>query len=247
MNGTLPEPVRDVVLLVARLILGVVLFAHGWQKLVIYGIAGTRTQFEAMGIPLAIVSSSFVSFVEFVGGALMIFGALVPVVVVLHLVVMIGAASFVHVSHGIFAVDGGWELVGVIAACELMLGACGAGRFSVDRLVLDRRQHTAIGPPAAVKSAEKSAVTSAGRPAESSAGTAEHADVEAPTSVFLAVKVKGSGSSAQSSAPVFPEPSEQPGVRARRVPRPITPLQGRDGSRRPDPRRLDRSDDSAGQ
>src|SRR3954451_1674854 len=207
-----------------------------------------------MGIPLAIVSSSFVSFVEFVGGVLMIFGALVPVVVVLHLVVMIGAASFVHVSHGIFAVDGGWELVGVIAACELMLGACGAGRFSVDRWVLDRRRHTTIGRPAAVKSAEKSAeksaVTSAGWAAESSAGAAEHADVEAATSVFRAVKVDGSGLSAQSSAPVFPESpgsSEQVGVRARRAPRPIPPLRARDGKRRPDPRRLDRSDDSAGQ
>src|SRR3954452_3728640 len=242
MNGTLPEPVRDVVLLVARLVLGVVLFAHGWQKLVIYGIAGTRTQFEAMGIPLAIVSSSFVSFVEFVGRVLVVFGFLVPVVVVLLLVVMIGAASFVHVSHGIFAVDGGWELVGVIATCELMLGACGAGRFSVDRLVLDRRRRTSIGRPAAVKSAvksaEESAVTSGGWGAESSAGAAEHADVEAATSVFRAVKVDGSCLSAQSTAPVFPESpgsSEQPGVRARRVPRPITPLQGRDGSRRPDP------------
>src|SRR3954468_11512570 len=144
MNGTLPEPVRDVALLLGRVVLGVVLLAHGWQKLVIDGIAETHKQFEAMGIPLAIASSSFVTFVEFVGGVLLILGALTPVVVVAHLVVMVGAAGFVHVSHGIFATDGGWEVVGVIAAAELVIAACGPGRLSVDRLVLARLRRTAV-------------------------------------------------------------------------------------------------------
>src|SRR5688572_16749593 len=138
MNGTLPKPTSDVVLLIARVLLGVVLFAHGWQKLLIYGIAQVHQQFETLGIPLAIISSSFVTFVEFVGGALLIVGALTPLVCLLHMIVMIGAASFVHVSNGIFAADGGWELVGVIACCELLLATHGAGRYSVDRLARTR-------------------------------------------------------------------------------------------------------------
>ena len=125
----------DVALLVGRLLLGVVLFAHGWQKLVIKGIGGTYAWFQAMGIPLAIVATSFVTVVEFVGGALLLLGALTRVVVALHILVMIGAAAFVHISHGLFAQDGGWELVGVIAACELVLAGTGAGRFSIDHLV----------------------------------------------------------------------------------------------------------------
>ena len=148
MVVSLPTRVRavakpDVALLVARLVLGVVLFAHGWQKLVINGIAGTYGWFQAMGIPLAIVSTSFVTVVEFVGGALLLLGALTRVVVSLHIIVMIGAAAFVHVSHGLFAQDGGWELVGVIAACELVLAATGAGRFSVDHLVHVHRSRQA--------------------------------------------------------------------------------------------------------
>jgi DoxX-like protein len=51
------------------------LFAHGWQKLVIKGIGGTYAWFQAMGIPLAIVSTSFVTVVEFVGGTLVATGA----------------------------------------------------------------------------------------------------------------------------------------------------------------------------
>ena len=68
LNRPLPAPARDIAMLIARIILGVVLFAHGWQKLMINGISDTYGQFEKLGIPLAIVSASFTSFVEFVGG-----------------------------------------------------------------------------------------------------------------------------------------------------------------------------------
>jgi putative oxidoreductase len=103
----------DIALLIGRLMLGVVLFAHGWQKLVIKGIGGTYAWFQAMGIPLAIVATSFVTVVEFVGG---------------------------------------WELVGVIAACELVLAATGAGRFSIDHLVHRGRQARAMPPTTAAPS-----------------------------------------------------------------------------------------------
>ncbi len=140
LNRPLPAPARDVAILIGRVILGVVLFAHGWQKLVINGIAGTYGQFEKLGIPLAIVSASFASFVEFVGGVLIILGALTTTVVALDLVVMVGAAGFVHITHGVFAQDGGWELVGVIVAAELALAAFGPGQFSVDHLITRLRE-----------------------------------------------------------------------------------------------------------
>ena len=168
LNRPLPAPARDVAMLIARVILGVVLFAHGWQKLMINGIAGTYGQFEKLGIPLAIVSASFASFVEFVGGVLIILGALTTTVVALDLVVMVGAAGFVHVTHGIFAKNGGWELVGVIVAAELALAAFGPGRLSVDHLVarrrdreradLDRRRRKPVRRPVAVSEAFTPAV-----------------------------------------------------------------------------------------
>jgi putative oxidoreductase len=241
MNGTLPEPVRDVALLLGRVILGVVLFAHGWQRLIIDGIAETHKQFEAMGIPLAIGSASFVTFVEFVGGVLLILGALTPVVVVAHLVVMVGAAAFVHVSHGIFAADGGWEVVGVIAAAELILGACGPGRLSVDRLVLSRLRRT----NAAARGDEKTAKARKAAKAKDAVETPA-AEAEPVTSAFPAVNAKGYADT--SSLPVFPE---QPGTGAfpeqsagrRRIPRPFTPLREREETpRRTDPRLADRSD-----
>jgi putative oxidoreductase len=249
MNGTLPEAFRDAALLVARVVLGVVLFAHGWRKVVVDGVAETSVQFEALGIPAAIASSSFVAFVEFAGGMLLVIGALTPLVVGLHLVVMIGAAVFVHVSNGIFAADGGWEVVGVIAAAELVLAACGPGRFSVDRVIMARiRRGPAVAPPAG----EAVAVSATGRHEKAAVVVdAIDPDPEPVTSAFPAVT--GANFAVRPDAPMFGEgpsgskPIEQTGARSRRIPRPITPLQGRgDGSRRSDLRPLDRSDDTAG-
>jgi putative oxidoreductase len=139
LNRPLPEPYRDIALLVARVLLGVVMFAHGYQKMVINGIGRTTDGFESLSIPLAIVSASFVTVVEFAGSALLVLGALTPLVAVCNLVIMAGAVVFVHAKNGIFVADGGWELVGVIGAGFVLLAAVGPGRFSVDH-VLTRKQ-----------------------------------------------------------------------------------------------------------
>lgn len=165
MNRALPAPFRDIVLLVARILLGVVMFAHGYQKMVINGISRTTEGFETLSIPLAIMSASFVTVVEFAGSALLIVGALTPFVSVCNLVIMAGAAVFVHAKNGIFVADGGWELVGVIGAGFLMLAATGPGRYSLDHLI-NRRQgeHRAAMARATAGPAADRARTSLPRP-----------------------------------------------------------------------------------
>lgn len=144
LNRPLPEPYRDVALLLARVLLAVVMFAHGYQKMVINGIGRTTEGFESLSIPLAIVSASFVTVVEFAGSALLLVGALTPFISACNLVIMAGAALFVHGKNGIFIANGGWELVGVIGAGFLLLAAVGPGRFSVDHVVQRRqREHRA--------------------------------------------------------------------------------------------------------
>jgi putative oxidoreductase len=135
VNRTLPGPAGDVALLLARLILGTIMFAHAYQKLFVDGLGRTTRGFENMSIPVAIVSAAYVSVVELVGSVLVLGGALISVVAACYLVVMVGAAVFVHIPNGIFAADNGWELVGAIAALLLVLAAAGPGRWSVDQLV----------------------------------------------------------------------------------------------------------------
>jgi putative oxidoreductase len=139
MIRTLPPSARDAALLVARLVLGVVLVAHGWQKVFTNGLGATVEGFAGMGVPLAPVSAAFAGLVELVGGVLLVAGAATALVGVLVVLDMIGAALLVHVANGVFASDGGWELVGVIGATALVLAAVGAGRFSVDHVLATRR------------------------------------------------------------------------------------------------------------
>jgi putative oxidoreductase len=142
VNRPLPLPARDWALLFARLLIGVVMFAHGYQKMVINGLGRTTEGFENLSIPLAIVSAAFVTVVEFVGSVLLIAGALTPLMCSLMLVIMVGAAAFVHGTNGIFISNGGWELVGVIGAGLIALAAVGPGRYSVDHVVRTRQaQH----------------------------------------------------------------------------------------------------------
>jgi putative oxidoreductase len=142
MNRALSPPARDLALLLARVLIGVVMFAHGYQKLVMNGIGRTTEGFESLSIPLAIISASFVTVVEFVGSVMLVAGALTPVVCALMLVIMSGAAIFVHIPNGIFVANGGWELVGVIAAGLIAIAATGPGRYSVDHFVrMKQQQH----------------------------------------------------------------------------------------------------------
>lgn len=127
--------IRDTFLLIARVILGVVMIAHGWQKYNDWTVEGTGQNFSNMGVPMPELSAQFATYFEIGGGILLIIGLLVRLVGPILAVLMAGAAWFVHLDSGIFASDGGWELVGVIAAGGLALAAAGAGRISVDHLL----------------------------------------------------------------------------------------------------------------
>ncbi|AZA11649.1 DoxX family protein [Corynebacterium gerontici] len=139
---------RDIALLISRLLLGVVLIAHGWQKFNTWGIAGTTEAFRGMGVPSPEIAATFSTYFELVAGALLILGFLVRFVGPVLLVQMIGAYWFAHRGNGVFIDEAGWELVGVIAAAGLAISAAGAGRISIDQLIAGpmrkRRQNKRI-------------------------------------------------------------------------------------------------------
>jgi putative oxidoreductase len=129
---------RDVALLAARVGLGVIFVAHGWQKFATWGMAGTASSFAQMGVPLPEVSAWFSATVELVGGAALVLGAAVPVFGVLLAFVMTGALVIVHAGSGIFVDQGGFELVLALGAGALVLAAVGPGRWSIDAMVAPR-------------------------------------------------------------------------------------------------------------
>jgi uncharacterized membrane protein YphA (DoxX/SURF4 family) len=74
---------RDIATLVARVGLGIVFIAHGWQKLNTNGLDATKAGFEGMGVPLPMVSAYFATFVELVGGVALVVGIFTPIVGIL--------------------------------------------------------------------------------------------------------------------------------------------------------------------
>ncbi|GAA1396900.1 DoxX family protein [Luteococcus peritonei] len=139
MFASLPRPARDFALLGSRIILGVILMAHGWQKFTEWGISGTTANFDKMGVPMAQLAAPFTATIELVGGLLLILGLFTPIVSLLVIGSMVGAWFFAHRGNGIFASNGGGELVWALAASALAL-LPGAGRFSLDYLLFGRKR-----------------------------------------------------------------------------------------------------------
>ncbi|MEN0140584.1 MAG: DoxX family protein [Rhodococcus sp. (in: high G+C Gram-positive bacteria)] len=130
--------VRSLGILVARVGLGVIFLAHGWQKAFTNGHAGQTAGFEAMGVPLPGVSAFVVTWLEVIGGLALIVGAAVPVFGILLFLDMVGAFFIAHIDKGIFASEGGYELVLALGVGSLLLAVVGSGRFGVDGLLGDK-------------------------------------------------------------------------------------------------------------
>lgn len=130
--------VRSLLLLLARIGLGVVFAAHGWQKFYTNGIEATQAGFQKMGAPLPDVSAIMAATVELVGGVALIVGVATPVFALLLFADMLGAYLIAHVGKGLFVAQGGAELVIVLGAAMLLLASTGAGRFSIDALFGER-------------------------------------------------------------------------------------------------------------
>ncbi|CAM3218217.1 DoxX family protein [Tsukamurella hominis] len=126
-------------LTVARVILGVVFFAHGWQKVVTNGLSGTAGAFEKMGVPAPTLSAWFAGLAELLGGALLIVGFAVPIVAIVLIVDMLGAIFTVHIDNGFFATGGGIELPLVLIAGLLAVAAVPQTSLGVDALLLKKK------------------------------------------------------------------------------------------------------------
>ena len=124
--------VRDTALLLLRAVLGLVFVAHGVDKMFFAGIDETTGQFSAMGIPQPHVSAYIAALGEMIGGSLLVVGLLTTFVAGALALFMACALYFVHLGHGLFAADGGFEYPAVLIASLVMIVVFGSGRVSLD-------------------------------------------------------------------------------------------------------------------
>jgi putative oxidoreductase len=139
----LVQTTRDLVLLAARVGLGVLMVAHAKLEYEFGGsLAGVGQLFAEAGVPLSALTGPANVLFELVGGIAMILGLAVPIVGVLMALNMAGAWIFVHTS-GLFAMDhNGPELVIALGLLSLVLAVTGSGRFGLDPLIVRRLRRT---------------------------------------------------------------------------------------------------------
>ena len=126
----------DAGLLMARMVLGLVMAAHGSQKLFGwfggYGIAGTGGFFESLGFRPGRFFAMAAGASELIGGLLVALGLLGPLGPAMVIAVMIVAIATVHWQHGLFAQNNGFELPLLNIAGAAAIALIGNGAYSLD-------------------------------------------------------------------------------------------------------------------
>ena len=126
----------DAGLLIGRAVLGVLMAAHGAQKLFGwfggYGLEGTGGFMESLGFRPGRAFAAAAAITELAGGLLTAVGLLGPVGPALIVSVMIVAAVTVHWPHGVFAQTNGVELPLLYATGAATLALTGSGALSFD-------------------------------------------------------------------------------------------------------------------
>ncbi|MBX7448827.1 DoxX family protein [Mycolicibacterium sp. 3033] len=127
---------HDIAILVLRLVLGLTMAAHGYNKFFAGGrIPGTAGWFESIGMKPGMVHARLAATTEVAAGVGLAAGLLTPIPAAGFVALMLVAAWTVHRSNGFFIVKEGWEYNLVLAVAAVAVAGLGAGRISLDRLL----------------------------------------------------------------------------------------------------------------
>jgi putative oxidoreductase len=129
----------DVGLLILRLVLGLTLAAHGYNKFFGGGrIPGTARWFESIGMKPGKFHAAVAATTEVSAGLGLAAGLLTPIPAAGFVSLMLVAAWTVHRPNGFFIVKEGWEYNLVLAVSAVAVATLGAGKLSLDWLIFGK-------------------------------------------------------------------------------------------------------------
>ncbi|GIX49205.1 MAG: quinol oxidase [Candidatus Tectimicrobiota bacterium] len=136
-----PFPLRPLAgwgLTVLRVIVGVVFFLHGWQKLFSWGLGSVAGFMSQSGIPLPGLAAVVVTAAELLGGLALILGLLTRWAALVLAVNMLVAILVVHLRHGFF-LPNGFEFALSLLAANVALLLEGGGKLELEAQLRPRQ------------------------------------------------------------------------------------------------------------
>lgn len=129
-------PLLDLGFLIARILVGLLMAAHGAQKLFGWfgghGLQATGDFFSQLGFRPARSLATAAALCELASGLLIALGLFGPVGPALMLAVMVVAAISVHWRNGLFAATNGIELPLLYSIAAVRFALTGPGGYSLD-------------------------------------------------------------------------------------------------------------------
>jgi putative oxidoreductase len=128
--------------LALRIPAAIIFIAHGAQKLFGsfggYGLEGTGQWMASIGLEPGYQLALLAGSAEFFGGLALLMGLLVRPAALMLSITMVVAIFSVHFANGLFMTSNGYEFALALFAISISLMFSGAGRLSLDKVLLKR-------------------------------------------------------------------------------------------------------------
>lgn len=129
--------------MVLRVPAGIIFMAHGAQKLFGafggYGLEGTGQWMASIGLEPGYLMALMAGSAEFFGGMAILIGLLVRPAAAALAFAMLVAIFAVHIGHGLFVSNNGYEFALSLLAMSVSLLISGGGNLSLDRMLHQRQ------------------------------------------------------------------------------------------------------------
>lgn len=134
---TITKTTSGVASTILRIPVGLILMAHGAQKLFGmfggYGLEGTGQFMASLGLEPGYLMALLAGSAEFFGGLALVIGLLVRPASAVIAFTMVMAIFSVHISNGLFMANNGYEYALTLLIVAVSLVFSGAGALSVDK------------------------------------------------------------------------------------------------------------------
>ncbi|MDF5755364.1 DoxX family membrane protein [Spongiactinospora sp. TRM90649] len=140
--GDVRRTLHDLASLAARMGVGGIFFANGWHKLEA-GLTATGQQFATLDAPAPQVWAAVTMLTELIGGALLVAGLAVGPCGLLLFAEALAVFVIASGDQGLPLTGGDVNLIVALGAASILLSVGGAGRLSVDHMVVIKRREAA--------------------------------------------------------------------------------------------------------